>query len=265
MGEHLQLLLAGEVNFATGNGAQVVARNAQGLEIVSVALVGQKSEQGFAVLADSSIRSVKDWEGRTFGYRSSVPAEFLAIAKANGVDPSKVEQVRVAADPRILSEGRVDILQVFFSNEPGVLDRLGIKTRVFDPSDYGIQALGLTYITSRDFLMKDPDAVERFLKAVLRGIDYADKNRDEAVSIIMKYAPNEDPAHQRFMLDTELARALTDDVKRHGIGWQTQAQWQGMHDTLLEYGVIERATDVPRLFSDAALRKIYKNGALQWP
>ena len=80
-GEHLQLLLAGEVQFTTANGAQVLARNDQGLPLVSIALIGQRSEQGFAVGANSGINSVKDWAGKTFGYKGTVPAEFLAIAR----------------------------------------------------------------------------------------------------------------------------------------------------------------------------------------
>ena len=124
-------------------------------------------------LANSGIRSVGDWAGKTFGYKGTVPAEFLAIAAANSLDPDRVSKVRVGFDPRVLSEGQVDILAVFFSNEPDTLRRLGFKTRVFDPNDFGIQSLGLTYIATRDFIRNDPDAVERFLKAVLRGIDYA--------------------------------------------------------------------------------------------
>ena len=146
-GEHLQLLLAGEVQVSTANGAQVIQRAAEGLPLVSIALIGQKSEQGFAVGANSGINSVKDWAGKKFGYKGSVPAEFLAIAKANGLDPSKVEQVSVGFDPRVLSEGQVDILSVFFSNEPGQLERIGYKTKVFDPNDFGIPVLGLTYIS----------------------------------------------------------------------------------------------------------------------
>ena len=153
-GEHLQLLLAGEVQVATANGAQVIQRSSEGLPIVSVALVGQKSEQGFAVGANSGINSVKDWAGKKFGYKGSVPVEFLAIARANGLDPDQVDQVKVSFDPRVLSEGQVDILAVFVSNEPGQLDRIGYKARVFDPSEFGIPVLGLTYIASQDGIIE---------------------------------------------------------------------------------------------------------------
>src|SRR5581483_8549017 len=219
-GEHLQLLLAGEIQFSTANGSQVLSRNDQGLPMVSVALIGQKSEQGFIVAANSGINSVKDWEGKTFGYKGTVPAEFLAIARANNLDPSKVKQVSVGFDPRVLSEGRVDILPVFVSNEPDILDGIGYKTKMFDPNDYGVGALGLTYVTSRDFINKDRDAVERFVRASLRGIEYANSHVDEAVDIVMKYAPQEDRSHQNFMLTTELSRAQTDLTKKNGLGWQ---------------------------------------------
>jgi ABC-type nitrate/sulfonate/bicarbonate transport system substrate-binding protein len=264
-GEHLQLLLAGEVQFTTANGAQVLQRNAQGLPVVSLALVGQRSEQGYAVLADSGIRNVADWAGKTFGYKGSVPAEFLAIAGAAGLDPGRVDKVRVSFDPRVLSEGQVDILAVFFSNEPDTLRRLGFETRVFDPNDFGIESLGLTYVASRDYIARDPDAVQRFVKAVLRGIDYAAQNREEALEIVMRYGPQEDREHQRFMLNTELDRALTEQTRRNGVGWQTRAQWQAFHDTLLTYQGIEKPVDVTSVFTDEFLKGTFVDGKLVWP
>ena len=265
-GEHLQLLLAGEIQFATANGAQVLARNAQGLEIVSIALIGQKSEQVFAVAADSNIRTVKDWEGKTFGYPSSVPAEFLATVKANGVDAARINQVRAGNDPRILAEGRVDILSVFVSNEPDTLERLGFRTRLFDPGDYGVPSLGLTFIASRDYLSRDPEVAGRFVKAALKGLDYANANRDEAVNIVMKYAPQEEREHQRYMLNKEFDRgALTDLTRKNGLGWQTPEQWQALHETLLEFKTIEKPVDVSRVFNDEFVRASYRDGKLVWP
>src|SRR6185295_8408799 len=260
--EHLQLLLAGEIQFATANGAQILSRNDQGLPLMSIALIGQKSEQGFAVGVNSGINSVKDWEGKTFGYKGTVPSEFLAIARANNLDPAKVKQVSVGFDPRVLSEGRVDILPVFFSNEPDTLDKIGYKTKLFDPDDYGVNALGLNYVSTKEYVAKDPEAVERFLRAALRGIDYANSHRDEALDIVMKYASQEDREHQRYMLNTELDRAQTDLTKKNGIGWQTREQWQAMADMLLQFQVLKKPADVPNVFSDVALKKVYKDGKL---
>ncbi len=264
-GEHLQLLLAGEVQVSTANAVSVLKRQAQDLDVVSVALIGQKDEQGFAVLADSGINSVQDWAGKTLGYKGTVPVEFLAIARAANLDPNKVKQVSVGFDPRILTEKRVDILPVFLSNEPDTLERLGYKVRIFDPNDYGIPLMGLAYITSRDYLDKDPDAIDRFLRAAIRGIYYANDHRDEATDIVMKYAPQEQPEHQRFMLDTELDRAITGLAKENGLGWQTKEQWQALHESLLEFKAIDKPVDVSRAFADQFVRKAFKNGRFVWP
>jgi ABC-type nitrate/sulfonate/bicarbonate transport system substrate-binding protein len=254
-GEHLQLLLAGEVQVATANAAQVVQRSSEGLPLVSLALVGQKSEQGFAVGATSGISSVADWAGKTFGYKGSVPVEFLAIAQANNLEPDRVKQVKVTFDPRVLSEGQVDILAVFISNEPGQLERIGYPVRVFDPSDFGIPALGLTYIGSRDSLQKDPEAIERFVRAALRGIAYAAEHPDEALDIVMKYAPQENRDQQRFMLTTELARAKTELTEKNGYGWQSREQWQALADALVAFGVIEKPVDISQVFTSQFLGK----------
>ncbi len=257
-GEHLQLLLAGEVQVATANAAQVVQRAADGLPIVAIALVGQKSEQGFAVGANSGIDSVRDWAGHKFGYKGSVPVEFLAVAKANGLNPSDVEQVKVSFDPRVLSEGQVDILAVFISNEPGQLERIGYKVKVFDPSDYNIPVLGLTYIASQQGIDKDPEALERFLRGALRGIEYAAQNVEEAVDIVMKYAPQENRDQQKFMLTTELARARTPLTTSYGYGWQTKEQWTALARALNEFQIVTKDVDVNAVFTSRFLERIYQ-------
>jgi ABC-type nitrate/sulfonate/bicarbonate transport system substrate-binding protein len=254
-GEHLQLLLAGEVQVSTANAGQVVQRASEGLPLVAVALIGQKSEQGFAVGANSGINTVKDFAGKKLGYKGSVPVEFLALAKANGLNPDDVDQVKVSFDPRVLSEGQVNVLSVFISNEPGQLERIGYPVKVFDPSDYGIPALGLTYIASQDGINKDPDAIQRFVTAALKGIAYAADHPDEALDIVMKYAPQENRDQQRFMLNTELARAKTPATTEHGYGWQTTEQWQALAGALNEFKIIEKPVDVSKVFTTRFLAK----------
>jgi len=39
-------------------------------------------------------------------------------------------------------------------------------------------------------------------------------------------------------------------------------QWQAMADMLLQFQVLKKPADVPNVFSDAALKKIYKDGKL---
>ena len=89
-GEHLNLLIAGDVHFTTADANSVLQRRADpGLPIVAIALFGQRGQQAFVALEESGIQTPKDWEGRTFGYKVSVPPDYLAIVDAAGVDRSR--------------------------------------------------------------------------------------------------------------------------------------------------------------------------------
>jgi len=245
-GDNYPALAAGTVQFSTADAAELLNKRAGDppLRIVSIALIGQTGQQGFAVLEDSGIETPKDWEGKTAGYKgATVTPDYLAILKANDVDRSTITEVRVGFEPQILTEGQVHIFPVFLSNEPDTLKRLGFPTRVFTAADYRAPTLGLTYTTTEDYLANNPDIVRRFVASVLKGIAYADEHRDEAIDIVLKYAEGAVREHQRYMLDTELLMAKEGEAATQGIGYQTLDQWQALHDYLVEYGAIPHALD----------------------
>jgi ABC-type nitrate/sulfonate/bicarbonate transport system substrate-binding protein len=265
--QHVQLLAAGKIQFATADAAQVLKRRAEtGIPIVAIALIGQTGQQGWVSLADSGIKEPTDWVGKTVGFRNTIPPDFNAILKANGVDPNTVKTVNIGYQPpTLLLEGKVDLYPVFLSNEPDTIRRQGKEVTVFQAADYGVPTLGLTYVSNEDFIASQPDTVERFLKAALRGIQYAIDNPEEAVQIVLQYAPQEDADHQRFMLDTEIEAAYSRLTTENGLGWQTEEQWQALADTLLEFGALEKAVDVNKAFTNEFVERTYENGQLIWP
>ena len=137
---------------------------------------------------------------------------------------------------------------------------------LFEAADFGVPTLGLTYVTTRDYLSDNPDVVVRFLKAALHGIEYARDNPDEAIDIVMQYAPQEDRDHMRFMLDTELGAAENDLTDDNGIGWMTPEQWRELHDFLVAFdGIPKVLDDVSVTYDDHIIQQAYKDGKLVWP
>ena len=265
-GEHLNLLMAGEVDFTTVDANSVLQRRADpGLPIVAVALFGQRGQQAFLALSDSGISAPKDWEGKTFGYKVSIPPDYLAILEAEGVDRSRIQEVRVGFDPRVLTEGQVDVLAAFKSNEPNVIRGLGFDVNVFDAADYGVPTLGLTYIVRQDQIDEDSDTVRRFLKATMKGLEFAASNTEETLDIVLKYAEGADREHMRFMLDAEFADAVSPLTDTNGLGWMTENQWQEFHDSLIKYGALSGSQDVSSAFTDEFLEDIYEDGKVDWP
>ena len=265
-GEHVQLLATGKIQFSTGTGGDILKRVAQvDVPLVSIAVIAQRDDQAFAVRADSSITTLKDWEGRLVGYKSTPSADYLALLKIGGVDRSKVREVAVGFDPRVLATGQVDVYPVFGANEPDTLARQGVPVRLFDPSAYGIPSFGLTYMTNRELINTRPDVVKRFLRAALKGIEDATLDPAGAVEIVMRYAPGEDPAHQRFMLDTEIGAAQSDLTRSRGIGATTREQWAALESFLAEYGALPKRVDVSTVYNDTFVNDVYRSGKLVWP
>jgi ABC-type nitrate/sulfonate/bicarbonate transport system substrate-binding protein len=108
----------------------------------------------------------------------------------------------------------------------------------------------LTYVTTEDYAAENPDIVRRFVAAALEGIRYADEHRDEAIDIVLQYAPGADRGHQRFMLDTELDMAKKGVAPTGGIGYQVLGQWQALRDYLVKYDAIPSALpDIAKAFT----------------
>ena len=254
-GEHLQLLVAGTVDVTTQDAAVLLKRRATpGLPLVSIALIGQRGQQAFVALKDSGMQTPQDWAGHTIGYKGTPPPDLLAMLDVAGLTEADVELVNVGFDPRVLTEGMVDVYPVYNSNEPYLLRSWGYELVQWEAADYDIPTLGLTYVTTPDKIAQDPERIERFLRAALRGIAYAEEHVDEAVDIVLKYTgPETDPDHMRFMLETELADAHSPLTDEHGIGWQTEEQWQALSDSLLQYGVLAGPVKAEQAFTNQFL------------
>lgn len=250
-GEHLQLLAAGEVDVTTQDAAVLLQRRADpGLPLVSIGLVGQTGQQAFVALADSGIETPEDWVGRTIGYKGTPPPDVFAILDSVGLDEGDVELVNVGFDPRVLTEGQVDVYPVFKSNEPDTLARWGFDLNMWDAADFGAPTLGLAYVATETAVGGQPDKLAAFMRAALRGIEYARNHLDEAVEVVMEHVgEGGDPDHQRFILETELAQAESPVTDIGGIGWQTAEQWQALHDFLLEYDALADTVDVAGAFT----------------
>ena len=256
-GEHLKLLLQGAVDVSTATSDVVLARRADGLPVVAFAVLGQRHDRAYAVLESSPIRSPKDWEGRIVGFKVQPTPDYLALLAAAGVDRARVQEVPVGFDPRLLAAGRVDVYPVFESNEPDTLARLGVPVRLFRPDDHGVAGLGLTYLTRQDLLDKDPVLLERFLRATLRGIEDARADPEAATDVVMRFAPDEDRAHQRAMLRVELDMADGPVTRERGLGAATREQWQAAHDSLLQFGGLSVPVDVGTVYTDRIVNAVH--------
>lgn len=258
--EHLKFLLEGTVQFTTGTASQALIRSNDGLPVVAVALYGQRGDQGYIARADSGIKTPKDLKGHTVGFKSGVvPAELDGMLAGAGLKREDIKLVSVGFDVRAFIEKQVDVYPVFLNNEPFAVRKAGVEINVLDPADFGVPTLGLTTLVNRETLTKDPALVERYLRATLRAVAWTQAHPDEAIQIVLKYAPGADTAQQRFLLDQDIKAAVRTD----GIGRSSKEQWQALADTLVKYQVISKAPDVTKAFDNRLVDGLYTRGEIK--
>jgi ABC-type nitrate/sulfonate/bicarbonate transport system substrate-binding protein len=276
-GEQLQRLAAKDIEFTTHTGDNFAKAHATtpDLPFVAVAVLGHETDHSLLVLDDSDIQEIGDLEGKKVGFKSGEAIEppwLLAMLTEAGLDLSHVELVNVGFDPRVVlpdfGEGRVDAVQVFRSNEPDTLARMGYATRLFSPEDYGIHFLGQLFITHRDFIRDDPEMVRNFLRATMKAMEFIQDpaNAEEVTDIVMIYAgADADREHNQFIWQTELEFVTNEHTEGVGIGYADDSEWTNMMDVMVEFGSIEASVPVDQFWDPQFIESIYQDGQVIWP
>lgn len=124
----------------------------------------------------SGITSLKDIAGKKIATAtfSSSNVVWPLLLQANGIDPAKVELLKVdpGALAPMLATGKVDATINWVTVAPGFEGPLGEvkkKLKVISWSDYGFTGYGLSVFASEKFLAERPDVARRTLKAFLAG------------------------------------------------------------------------------------------------
>jgi len=139
------------------------------------------------------IKSPKDLIGKRVmaTTKSDFALNFGLYLNGYGVNIDDIELVPHSYGIDDFTEGRVDAITAFVSNEIYQLDNKGIKYNVLDPSDDNFYILQLELITSQKEVDEHPQRTKAFRDASLKGWQYALNHKDEMVEIISsKYQRN---------------------------------------------------------------------------
>ncbi|MEM0351958.1 MAG: ABC transporter substrate-binding protein, partial [Sulfolobales archaeon] len=191
-----------------------------------VAVIHVKSPLSVVTLRETGISTPKDLEGRRLGAPAGDAARrvFPAFASAVGISLDKITWVTMDIPLRepMLKRGEVDAVTGFYYTVVLNLIGLGVSEDdivVFKYGDY-LPLVGNGIVVNEDFLKKNPDAVTKFLRAVIRGIKYTIQNPDEAIDVLLLRDPtlNKTIEKKRLMMALEIinVKGVTD---KYGFGY----------------------------------------------
>jgi len=252
--DSVALLGAGELQFAIVSGEQVLLGRAQELPVVYVMAWYQDYPIGITSLADTKIESPQDLRGVHIGIPGLYGASYIgfkALLNAGGLKEQDVSLDSIGfTQVESLSNGIVDAVVVYVSNEPFKLAAEGYHVNTLASADYiSLVANGL--VTSETVIESHPDLVSAMVQGTLKGIQFTIDHPEEAFIISEKYVENLaalSPAEkevQRQVLDASITLWQTDPL-----GFSRADAWKNMQDLLLQMDLLISPIDLDDAFNN---------------
>jgi len=208
--------------FGSGKTALKTMLNEGNLDMVTVAqtpvMFNSFSRSDYAIIAamgysdndvkvlvhqDKGIKDPSDLRGKKVGITKGSTGHFFLglFLDHNGLELSEVETIDIEAPdlPQALADGRVDAIS---SWEPNILNAkklLGEKVLIL-PSK-GVFREDFYFVPNKNFMENNPEILNSFLKAIEKGEEFIQKNREESIDIVC----------ERIKLDKELTASVWSD------------------------------------------------------
>jgi two-component system, sensor histidine kinase and response regulator len=230
-------VVTGRADFGVGTSGALIAR-AQGKEVVVLAAVFQHSPAILLVPRRAGVSSIFALQDRLL-MDTPGSEDIAAMLKLAGVDYAKMPRVKHNGDPLDLVSGKADAMVAYSTNEPFVLEQLGVPYLAFSPRGSGIDFYSDNLVTSEKQIKTHPKRVADFRAASLRGWQYALSHKEEIVNLILRRYSQ---AKNREALLFEANQ--TEVLVQPGLielGYQNPARWQAIADTYHSLGMLPDA------------------------
>jgi len=269
-----QQLASGVADFAISWVPKALVSRAEGLDIVNVAQIFQRSGTLQVSFADSGISSPSDLAGRKVGsWGFGNEFELLAGSRSNGVEPGvDYEIVQQNFDMLALINGEIDAAQAMIYNEYAqVLETVNPDTgelftagdlNVIDWNDEGTAMLQDAIWADGARLGEDSydDITTRFIAASVEGWAWCRDNAGDCVEVVLANGPTLGESHQTWQLN-EISALIWPSPD--GAGVINQGLWDQTIDVATSESVLAAAPDSDSFtneYAEAALKLLADAG-----
>src|SRR5262245_49626878 len=214
--------------------SSVLISRANGRNLVVLGVIFQHSAAVLLAPHKAGITTLSDVAGRRL-MDAPDSGEVAAMLKSEGVDYAALPRVAHRGDPQDLADGKADLMVGYKTNEPFVLDQLGVPYEILAPRAYGFDFYGDSLCTSTQEVKSHPDRVEAFLAASLKGWQYALSHQEEIVDLIRdRYSKQK--SRDALLFEAKQTEALV-HPKLIALGSQNRQRWQHIATTYHDLGL----------------------------
>jgi ABC-type nitrate/sulfonate/bicarbonate transport system substrate-binding protein len=152
----------------------------------------------------------------------------------------KLENVNFVPNKKHLEDflnKSVIAINAYSSNEPFILQEKKIPYRILEPRNYGLDFYGDTLFTSKKLTQTHSEQVERFRQATFKGWEYALKNQDEIIELILSQYNTQNKTKQQLQFEANvLSQLINPDFVQ--IGHSNPGRWEHILHNYELFGLI---------------------------
>ncbi|RMD59351.1 ABC transporter substrate-binding protein [Candidatus Parcubacteria bacterium] len=263
----IEAVASGKADFGITGADELMLARAKGLPLKAIAVIYKINPVCAYALKASGITRPQDFVGKTVGIERAVDGSdinvgilYKAMMHKLGIDRSQIKEVTIGYDASELIGGKVDVATGYFINEPHLAQEAGYEVNTILMADYGVNMYADVIFTRDELLENNFTLVVKFLRATLRGWQYAVSHQQEAVKAVLRYALNRSASHQAYMLSASVPLIFTGEDP---LGWMQKSEWRRIKEILTEQGILTQEISSQDVYTLEALREVYKDSLVK--
>ena len=236
--------------------ASLLPHQEQGMPLVEIAQIYQKSGLQLVTMKDSGINSPEDLEGKKVGnWMGGNEFELLALFDKYNLDQNKdFDFVKQAFTMDQFLTGELDAASVMTYNEYHVVLESGVPAsdlNIIDMNKEGVAMLEDNLFANSEWLEDNKEVAAAFVKASIKGWKYAIENPEEAVDMIMAQVEEGSTTkeHQLVMMQEVAKLVAPAGFDLANIGVIDEKMYQQTADIAHKYGVIKEPADISKSYT----------------
>lgn len=236
----MQLMAAGQADCIISDNMQALESWEAGVQAQIVATTFQHSAVAFITHPD--VKTQQDLQGKTFLLAAEAYTSFWPWAKsALNLKDARVRPYTFSVQPFLADKTLVQ--QGYITSEPFAIEKVGAQAHVWPISDWGYPPYGNSIVCMKSTVEKNPQAVEKFVKASMEGWKSYLADPTAGNVVIKKENPNMTDEQIAFgIAQMKKYQMLTGgDAQNGGIGIITEPRLKQTWDLLVQNKLIDAA------------------------
>lgn len=220
-----------------------------GIDVTVVAMNDSELDQCIIVPKDSAIQTVKDLKGKTvISGKGTILDEYLGrVLQANDLNIEDINVINdVATATATLTSGNADALVISHTQALLINEQFPIRFIESTTDSHKELASQLVLVARNEFLQDHKEVMTAFLKAYIRGYQYAINNEEEAFNAFVNDKVSRELIQKIYGSKEKVFSNLSGKITENDI-----KRLQEVDTFLLENGLISKSVDLKGFVDDS--------------